>query len=327
MYFQLLKPLIELVNDKGISQEKLLAGSSLSPRQLQVGENVDEESYNALCCRAVDLTGEASLGVQLGCRLGINTMGVVGQAMMSCRNLEQTLEVMFTYLRIVAPSARVSFRREDELCKLSYEVPEHSQIAPHFFTEAFAASIQVSTRFLLNGPIPAAVQYFDFSEPDHGLVFADIFSMPVHYNATECAVHFPRDALALPVSTTSPAAAEIYRSQCELQLKELGVDPSYTDKIKARLLNYSEYFPTAAEFATTMNTSERSLRRHLSVEGSTYQKLLDEVRTQLACELLGDTDLTIAEIGQRVGIEDIANFRRAFRRWTGVTPKEWRARK
>ena len=324
MYFQLLKPLIELVNDKGISRDKLLAGSTLSPRQLQFGETVDEASFNALCCRAVELTGEASLGVQFGCRLGINTLGVVGQALMSCRNLEQTLEVMFTYLRIVAPSARVSFRRKGELCMLSYEVPEHSPISPHFFTEAFAASIQVSARFLLNGPIPDAEQYFDFSTPDHGVVFADIFAVPVHYNGTESGIFFPQQALVLPISTASPAAAEIYRTQCELQLKELGVNASYADKIKARLQNYSEHFPTAAELAATLNTSERSLRRHLSAEGRTYQKILDEVRAELACNFLKDTDLSIAEIGHRVGIQDVTNFRRTFRRWTGVTPKGWR---
>jgi len=325
MYYQLLKPLIELANDKGISGEKLLAGSSLSPQQLRVGETVDEDSYNALCCRAAELTEEASLGLELGCRLGINTMGVVGQALMSCKNLEQSLEVMFTYLRIVAPSARLGFRKEAGHCILSYEVPEHSSISPHFFTEAFAASIQVSTRFLLNGPIPEAEQHFDFPATDHGLVFADIFSVPVHYNSKESAIYFPREALTLPISTASPAAAEIYRSQCELQLRELGMNARYVDKITARLQNYSEQFPGAAEMAAILNTSERSLRRHLSSEKSSYQKLLDDVRTKLACNFLKDTDLSIAEIGNKVGIEDIANFRRTFRRWTGLTPREWRS--
>jgi AraC-like DNA-binding protein len=50
------------------------------------------------------------------------------------------------------------------------------------------------------------------------------------------------------------------------------------------------------------------------------------VRAELACNFLRETDLSIAEIGERVGIQDIAKFRRAFRRWAGVTPREWRAK-
>jgi AraC-like DNA-binding protein len=78
------------------------------------------------------------------------------------------------------------------------------------------------------------------------------------------------------------------------------------------------------ELANTHNMSERTLRRRLAEEETSYRDLLDEVRSHLAREYLRDTPLTVVDIASLLGFEDVANFRRAFRRWTGLAPQKYR---
>lgn len=70
--------------------------------------------------------------------------------------------------------------------------------------------------------------------------------------------------------------------------------------------------------------SERTLRRRLEAEGTSYQAIVDSVRNHLAQQYLMDTDLSVVEIGSLVGFDDLANFRQAFRRWNSMSPAQFR---
>ena len=84
--------------------------------------------------------------------------------------------------------------------------------------------------------------------------------------------------------------------------------------------------PTLAQLAAPLNLSERTLRRRLEAAGTRYQALVDEARRDRALTLLGRADLALAEVAFQTGFGDLRNFRRAFRRWTGLAPQEARLR-
>ena len=84
-------------------------------------------------------------------------------------------------------------------------------------------------------------------------------------------------------------------------------------------------FPALPELAARMHMSERSLRRKLAAEGSSYRGVLAQVRETMARAYLRDTGLHLDEIAERLGYSDAANFSHAFRRWTGMTPGTFRA--
>ena len=79
------------------------------------------------------------------------------------------------------------------------------------------------------------------------------------------------------------------------------------------------------QMAAALRIGSRTLRRRLRAEDRTYQQLVDEVRLQLAIKYLTDTDLTHEHIASRLKFSGAANFRRAFRRWTGKAPSQVRA--
>ena len=69
----------------------------------------------------------------------------------------------------------------------------------------------------------------------------------------------------------------------------------------------------------------RTLQRWLRMEGTIFSELLDRIRHERSCELLGDPDASVAEIARHLGYSEVSNFTHAFRRWTGQSPTQYRA--
>jgi AraC-like DNA-binding protein len=84
--------------------------------------------------------------------------------------------------------------------------------------------------------------------------------------------------------------------------------------------------PRLRQLAATLNVSDRTLRRRLADEGVSFRGLLDEIREQLAEELLVTGGLPVAEVAERLGYLEVSSFSQAFRRWKGVGPRAYRAR-
>lgn len=95
-------------------------------------------------------------------------------------------------------------------------------------------------------------------------------------------------------------------------------------RVRRLLLARPGDFPDLEQAARELHTSGRSLRRHLSSLGTTYQQVLDDVRKRLALQYLTTTQLPLYEIALLLGFNDSSNFRRAFRKWTGKLPSDYR---
>ena len=101
-------------------------------------------------------------------------------------------------------------------------------------------------------------------------------------------------------------------------------EPELVRNVRAACLNAAGGLPAMDQMAEQLHMSPRTLHRRLIAAGSSYQEILDDVRRRLAIEFLRNTDLTIEEVSERVGFSDASNFRKAFKKWTGTVPAEYR---
>src|SRR5262249_55621223 len=111
---------------------------------------------------------------------------------------------------------------------------------------------------------------------------------------------------------------------CDERLALLRVRAGVAGRVRALLLSDLQRPPGAGVIAARLGMSERTLRRRLDREKHTYRDMLNELRRMLAIQYVRDTGMNIEDIAAVVGFADAANFRNAFRRWTGVTPREFR---
>ncbi|MBF3306782.1 helix-turn-helix transcriptional regulator, partial [Pseudomonas aeruginosa] len=98
-------------------------------------------------------------------------------------------------------------------------------------------------------------------------------------------------------------------------------------RIRDRLLRTPGHLPDMQTLAMELHLTVRTLRRRLDDEGSSYRLLLDEVRQALAEELLATGAIRLEEIAERLGYGEVSNFSHAFRRWKGMTPRQYRQRR
>jgi AraC-like DNA-binding protein len=131
--------------------------------------------------------------------------------------------------------------------------------------------------------------------------------------------------LAEPVRGNNPKLRAYFEKQCERARQASSGDPAFTALVRQRLAARMEGgVPSMDEVARRLGTSQRSLHRRLSEEGTTFNDLLDQVRREFAEQYLARPRLAVAEVAYLVGFTDPSAFFKAFRRWTGVTPSEYR---
>ena len=125
-----------------------------------------------------------------------------------------------------------------------------------------------------------------------------------------------------PLATADAQVHALALRRCELEAGQL--NRNVAARVQLHLALHEQALPTLAQTARVLCLSARSLSRALQQEGSSYQRLLDQLRAERAVRLLAETDLPVDQIGFRLGFADPSNFIRAFRRWHGRSPGEFR---
>ena len=103
--------------------------------------------------------------------------------------------------------------------------------------------------------------------------------------------------------------------------------PALLASVRRQMMSRPIGFPTLTELADRRHVSPRTLKRQLAAHGTSFQHLLDELRRDRALALLEDDGIAIDRIAELLGYADPSNFNRAFRRWMGTSPSEWRAKR
>ncbi len=153
---------------------------------------------------------------------------------------------------------------------------------------------------------------------------ADVFGCPILFGHTENAVVLDKQWLDGPAQLGNEITYREVLRLCDHLLEEMQIKIGIASRVReALLINLAR--PTRFDaIARGLKMSARTLKRRLRVEGTSYRKVVDELRTQLAIKYLRDTDLTLEDIASSLGFRDATNFQHAFRRWTKKTPGEFR---
>jgi AraC-like DNA-binding protein len=131
-------------------------------------------------------------------------------------------------------------------------------------------------------------------------------------------------SLALPLAQADADSAVMFERSCRELLNEIERHDSLANELRHLLLSSPGNLPDAATAAAKMRLGERTLRRRLADEGTTFQAILDEVRCRIATDYLVSTHLSTQEIAELLGFSEATNFRRAFLRWTQRSPTSYR---
>ena len=267
---------------------------------------------------------EPTLALRIGTKMHIGTHGLLGHAILSSRNLRQAAELLAQYNPIAGARGNIRLSFSGDKAILTFVPPFEIDGAPSFMTDLFFGGVITGLRQIVGGPL------FECSVEMAGrpqlpeTVYESYLGVPVTFGYEANRFIGPLQEVDQPLPAASIPMSNLYRRQCEALLRDMVHAEGLVAEIRRELLSARGRFPDMGELAAMHHMSERTLRRRLAEEGTSYRELLDEVRSHLAREYLRDTPLNVADIASLLGFEDVANFRRAFRRWAGLAPQKYR---
>ncbi len=194
--------------------------------------------------------------------------------------------------------------------------------------EAAASEIVNGARVVTQKPITPHEVRFAHRPPRDVVAHANYFGCPVRFSEALSAVAFDPADLALPLPKADAQLGAYLREMATEALRERGAEqPSALDTIREIVAHeLQKGVPSLGAVARRMATSERTLRRRLEENGTSFRALLDGTRAELARKYVRDRRLPLSEVAFMLGFSEPSAFHRAFKRWTDTTPALWRAK-
>lgn len=310
---------IQVMMDLGLNLQ--LLGQN---RSLAAGGLGEDEIREQIIQQALEASDIASIGLEVGHRISLDRLGVFGYALMNSVNVDAALKLLLQYQRALMPHVSLSLLPAGEDFALVCHAKHLSAKHERFTVESLFVIVRNCVESLFPHASEQQLYRFDYPEPSYGNRYRELLGDQVSFAESQNAIIIPADMLQREIAQADPISEALYRQQCDELSKKLGRASQLSSRVQQILLRNRGQFLSAVEVATKLNMSESSLRRKLRLEGNSFQQLLDQIRLHLAQQYLKNTQLSIAEVGRLIGYDDVANFRKAFKRWSGELPSKWR---
>jgi len=322
------QPVVAGLEALGQDVDAILARAPIRRDELQNADGrIPHGTMMEMWRSAVELTGDDNLGLHVAIAAPLASFTVHAYALLSSPNLREAYRRGCRYQRLIHEATNLEFTEGPREGVLRHSLPGGRTVPRH--PAEFLATVWLRFGRLITGSdwAPNAV-YFAHVEPGDTSEHARFFDAPIRFASGRTAVHVPNSILDAENPRRDEGLLAVLDEYAASLLAVAPESPSVAGMVGERL---SAAFqggeaPTAGQVAGELHMSVRSLHRGLKAEGTTYRELVDQLRHERSAVLLADPRYSIAETGSRLGFSEISSFYRAFKRWTGQTPAEFRAR-
>ncbi|WP_062565762.1 AraC family transcriptional regulator [Pseudoalteromonas shioyasakiensis] len=315
---------IELIESKLVNPDALLSRVGLDRKQLQDANNFVQ--YQQLI-QLLELTAkELNLpyfGLELGRWQSLNILGSVGYLMGNCDTLEMALKNLTKYYHVHQNSADLLLEVDQDYVKLSFLVRTSLKVSVYHGAD-LALSVGVNLlKQLTDDQIKLSRLELPHSCDDNQSVYRQALGQIPIFNCAHTAVVFERKYLKLPIKNSDKQLFSILSQQLgqPADTKRENIADHVEVLIKQYLLHEEFGVNLIAE---KLSMSARSLQRHLTKHDTTFRELVDDVRCNLAHQYLTESSLSLSNISDILSFSNYSEFTRAFKRWYGIPPKDYR---
>jgi AraC-like DNA-binding protein len=317
--------LLDALSGMGADRRKLLALSGLSAEVLlDPDARVPTASLLALLEHAEKLLGDPLVGLHAGRR--VHTRGPLFYLMLSARRLSEGLDLLTRFARVSLDTQRVTVAIGGGEVSLTIDPGDPAVRESHHAVDYCLGAILGSIRRAVPGTQPIGVDVAhapigDRSEAERA------FGCPVRFGVRRSVLRFPTSALRRAPAAANPAVAAQIKSYTAALLARVASDrvrDHTADVIRALLVDGIR--PDRDIVARRLFMSERTLKRRLRDDDTTFKEVRDRVRVETAQALLSNRALKVEAVARSVGFAETASFSKAFARWAGCSPMGYRAR-
>jgi AraC-like DNA-binding protein len=319
-----MRALIEATVAGGVDREALLAAAEIDPASLEeVDAHVPLQQLARLWFEAAKLSGDPDFGLNAGQRLPTGSFGVLEYAVFSSPNLGEAFDRVCRYNSILLFGSELQFEIHEKVARFSHSFPSGLELPRHAQEFVLACVIVFGRRACGLNWTPTVVQ-FTHERPEDISAHEALFGCPIEFGSPMTYIEFDRALLARPLVKADAELLYVLDRHVETLLKARPA-ASLADQVRDVIVkNLPGQAPSLDAVAHELNVNARTLQRRLKDEGSNHHGILEAVRRQLASNYLSDRSIALGEVAFLLGFSDPSAFHRAFRRWMGMTPAQFR---
>lgn len=263
-------------------------------------------------------------GLLVGQLAGLSSIGVVGLLAKHSPDVESALQSIVRFMHLHVRGASATLTTDSGLAVLEYQIYQARALGND---QVGAGSVAVAFNIMRDlcgadwGPVEVR---FAHRKPEDTTPFRRFFRAPLRFDSEQYAVAFSDSWLNRPLPDTSPELLLLLQN--EVNKLEAKQEDNFLEHVR-RLLRTTLVtgHSSADQVAELLSMNRRTLNRHLNALGSNFQKVADEIRFEIARQLLEDSAMEILQIALFLGYSNASAFTRSFRRWSSTTPAKWRA--
>ncbi len=319
-------PVVAGLRALGHEPEPLLHGVGIEPALLADPDaRVPAAHVMRLLAEGAAATGDADLGLHLALAAPLAAFDVHAYVFLSSPTLGAGYERLCRLQRLINDRAQLTLTRTGKRATLRHALAGGLAIPRHSAEFVVAGWLRIGRVATGRDWSPLAVRFAHPPPADTAALEAH-FRCPIRFAAGENALDFDAALLDAPSTAADPGLLAVLERHAGMLLEQVPAAPSLAERVRAALPDALRRGDArAATIAARLHMSVRTLQRGLADEGTAFADILDGVRHQLAVRELTAGRLAISEIAFLLGFAELSSFYRAFRRWTGRTPADYRS--
>ena len=323
---QVVRTLVERLRERGLPLGKLLAAVDLKPSRLDdVNDHFPLRSYVSLFEAAADLSENPLLGLSFSATAGPEALGALGFLFVSSDTLGQGLANLCRYVSAVQDATDNAVELDGELALITYQISD-DRISPRRQDAEYSLGVILRLiRAYASGRCEPVEVHLEHGPKADRRAYEHAFDCPVFFGQSRNAIVLKAADLDIRSVALSDALAEILETQLRDRVESKNRMQSFADRVAGALTPTSiQQKVSFGHLAQDMRVSQSTLYRRLSSENQSFRRVLDDRREAMARRLLANSRMSIAEVASALGYAENASFTRAFRRWTNLSPRQFR---
>lgn len=323
--------LVSVLADAGVPPDLALAGTGLDLASIANPFTLTSSQQFLIAARnGVRHSSAIDLGVAVGRRLHVSSYNMYGYALLCSESMAQMFDAAVKYHQLANGMLQIRWTEEDGAA--SWQFPNHattalpevdSKLYRFLIDLQFTVHVTIIKDVMGSWCVPARALFAE-PEPPHAAVLSEALECPIAFDQPRNVLSYPGGWLSRAPQFANPITAAQVSAQCARLLEEFRWQAGITRRVYQELTRTPGRFPEIDAIAHNLCMTSRTLRRKLEAEGASYSDLLTSVRKALAIDYLTTTLLSTEDVAFALGFSDAVSFRHAFKRWTGLTPNEYR---
>lgn len=333
---QSVRYLLSAVENQGCDVMPLLDEVGISKQDIDTKEGLSAYQYGLLYQRIMQRMNDESFGILSGGRMPKGSFRMMCLCILHSKNLAQALRRCSDFYEICrGPTIKPIVVQKGRFAKVTFAPIESIELEKGIsLDQAFESRERVRSTlsmwhhfisWLIGRRLVLKAAYFTASRPDDVEYYQTLFQSDIKFSQHGNALVFPASYLDMPLVQNE----ESLRSFLKTAPYQLLVMVDNDNSLKSRVISilgkdFSQEMLSAEEVAQLLNMSVSTMRRRLTDENTSFQQIKDECRKEAAITYINAPQLSFNEIAALMGFEEPSAFYRSFKKWTGMTPGEYR---